>query len=443
MKRILFSMLIMASLKVALAVDIDAERYENPVTTFGCADPGVLKDISSSGYFFLACTGGRFRIRKSTDLINWSNTSNYVIPSTNPNGIMSFAGYNASWNPPKRNWAPHLYKYNDKYRALVTQNGKGSYGIIGQAQTTDIETLDFEETKDTALVRSDNIGGAIDPSYFLDTDGKHYLLWKVDGNSRGMQTSIKIRKLSPNGKYFQGSTSEHILKTGGNTLATLVEGQELIKHQGKYYLFFSHGSYLDSYKVKVVRADTIYGPYIGERTILSERPNGRYFGPGHGTITKVNGKHYYFYHAYDRTNNNGTRYAMLDRIYFRNGWPIIHDGHPSETPTYKPLSNKSLFPEVLFKWTTNFPSPHISLDVKSKTGQVFAPCVNASVLTGRSSYFFDGKCVSANNQVIELDSAAKYRICVATNGNFTNPSQSKCTSYKNISSEVLKDDINK
>lgn len=409
--------LIFGCLSLIFFQQLYAQVYQNPVTDFPCADPGILNDLKSTNQFYLTCTGGKFPIRKSPDLLNWYWTGKTLVNTDS--GRATFSGYNPNWPTPNRNWAPALAKVDGRYMGYYTQNGYGGYGVVAVSETDDILNLNFFESRDNALVRNDSVGGVIDPSYFKDPKtGKHYLLYKFDGNSRGLATKIVIREMGPYGAGFV--SGPRIIKTGGNTLNTLVEGQELIKWGDYYYLFYSHGSYIDSYKVKVARSKNIYGPYTGDRIILQARTGGRFYGPGHGSIARVKGKDYYFYHAYDRQQEKERgilRYGMLDRIYWQNGWPIINDGYPSEATEYAPLSSESNFPSVVLRWNTiGLKNPQYSLDVIDKNGKWTKACMNSSILKGSRYLKFDGICKSQANKNIDLHNKARFRVCAAENG---------------------------
>lgn len=413
---------------------LNAQTYRNPISTFSCADPAVFYDQGASNKFVLACTGGRFFLRQSNDLINWTGMNKKIINSQN--GLASWAKTNPNWPTPNRSWAPHLTKIDNRYVAYYTQNASGGYGAIGVSETTDIFNLNFEENHNYPLARNDRDGGIIDPSYFKDPQtGKHYLLYKIDGNSKGLKTKIVIREMGPYGAGYNTSTpsSPKVIKVGGNQLDTLVEGQELIKRNGYYYLFYSHGSYLGSYKVKVARSQNIYGPYVGDRIVL--QGNKRFYGPGHGTITTVKGKQYYFYHAYDKqqeATNGKTRYAMLDRIYWQDNWPLINNGYPSSGAHYSPKSSKAWFHNVLIKTkTTDLINPKFSLDVITRSGTRIPACYNAGKIGSSTKFKFFGTC--QNGRKISIHSDAKFRICAAENGNFRS-GVVRCSSYQNFNS---------
>ena len=59
----------------------------------------------------------------------------------------------------------------------------------------------------TPLVCPTNLGGAIDPSPFIASDGTLWLLWKNDGNAIGQTTTIWLQQLTPDGLSFAGGAT--------------------------------------------------------------------------------------------------------------------------------------------------------------------------------------------------------------------------------------------
>ena len=117
----------------------------------------------------------------------------------------------------------------------------------------------------------------------------------------------------------------------------------------------------------VARADNLFGPYTGDRLILSGASNGQFYAPGHGTVVRVLGKDYFVYHAYDRADPNTAtigRKAMLDRIYWNNDWPIISNGSPSETPQPLPIlpgqKNENEFKVTISQYSDLFDPLYLS-----------------------------------------------------------------------------------
>jgi len=412
--------------------------YRNPVNLNNnrtCPDPGILNHRTADGLFFMACGGGRFQMFKSEDLVNWTSYGRIL-----ENQMASWGVHQEGWQ--KRDWSPYLFKMGDRYMAYYNQNTSGGFGGIGLSETQNILGVHFNESRSTPLLKADSYGGVIGGSYFKDpATNKSYFLYKVDGNAIGIPTEIKIRELNSDGRSVKSGFVPRVLLRGGTKLHDLYEGQELIKRGQYYYIFYSYGSFTSNYRVHVSRSKNLFGPYEGNRLILQAKPGGKFYAPGSGTITQIYNKHYFFYHAKDKSRevseeDKKNRWAMIDRIYWQDGWPIIHDGFPSEDPQYLPVSWRSNFPTVLLKWdTVGMNNPKFSFGVKSKTGEYISGCINADILQNKKSLLFDGNCIS-RGQKIELDSKAQFQVCAGEYGSFTAANR-VCTSFTKFNKEEI------
>jgi beta-xylosidase len=400
--------------------------YKNPITTdFGCADPALLNDPVVKNRFLLACTGGRFAVRHSSNLLDWEYQGHKLV---NP-------GNYDTWATSGRSWAPEIVRIGSHLVSYYTQNSKAKHGAIGVSWTNDLAGKSFYPARSTAIVNGDHVGGVIDPSYFKDpSTGNQYLLYKIDGNSIGVDTRIRINQLSDDGRKVVGTPQT--IKTGGNRLSNLVEGQDLIKYGSYYYLFYSYGSFLDSYQVRVARSKSVYGPYSGDRIIL--KGSSVFKAPGHGKVLRVPGKWMYFYHAYDNRIGDGKRYPMIDEIHWKDGWPIINNGFPSSISQYAPMVPHSYFDNVTLRWNSSqLRNPKYSLDIIYAGGTKASACLNASIIKDNLSVDFDGWCKSANNFYRRPKTKMKFRVCAAENGDWSSSNRKvECTNFKNIYDKV-------
>ena len=96
-----------------------------------------------------------------------------------------------------------------------------------------------------------------------------------------------------------------------------IEGPCVIKHDGRYYCFYSGANYqTDRYGLDYVVADHPLGPYTGQgdhARVLSSSP-GHVRGPGHNDIaTSPDGKsQYVVYHAWDPEMR--VRWMCIDKL---------------------------------------------------------------------------------------------------------------------------------
>ena len=121
-------------------------------------------------------------------------------------------------------------------------------------------------------------GGAIDPSGFLDIDGKNYVVYKVDGNSLD-EGRICVSNLKPSKKItprptplmLQALASDAVTPFGDpielldrtDADGPLIEAPSLVRSkEGKYVLFFSSNCFdTPLYDVAYATSDRLTGPY--------------------------------------------------------------------------------------------------------------------------------------------------------------------------------------
>jgi beta-xylosidase len=286
--------------------------YVNPAVGFNCPDPGVLND---DGRFYMVCTGGRFPIRVSDNLILWEDTGAAILP-----------GGSAAWSANgKRNWAPEIHRVGDRYVAYFTAVNGADVLSIGAAWAD--SPLGPYTDRGGPLVEDPQ--GVIDATYFRDPgDGAHYLLYKIDGNAHGQPTPILIRKLAADGLSFAGAPVEILRNDSGSWEGGVVEAPWLVKRNGTYYLFYSGNVYDGRYRTGVARADSLVGPYQKHGAPILANDD-TWMGPGHGSVVSVNGGDLFVYHAWRVSDGKG-RFVLVDLIDWVDGWPTINDGTPSD-----------------------------------------------------------------------------------------------------------------
>jgi len=293
--------------------------YVNPVIPFDCPDPGVMFDGTT---FYAVCTGGAFPIRSSRSLVFWNDTGTALLPAGKP-------AWAANGN---RNWAPELHRVGDGLVAYFTSVDSADVLSIGAVHAPSVQGPWMEQPGPL----DQHALGVIDATFFEDDDGSRWLIDKVDGNSQGQPTPIRIRRLAADGLAFEGTFVTILTNDSGSWEGGVVEAPWIVKRDGSYYLFYSGNVYDHRYRTGVARAAALTGPYEKHGTPILAN-NERWVGPGHGSVVSVSGKDYFVYHAW---TNDGAgahllsagRQVLVDRIVWSGGWPSISDGTPSRTP---------------------------------------------------------------------------------------------------------------
>ncbi len=300
--------------------------FSNPVMAFDCPDPGVLHDPTASPpAFFAVCTGGAFPIRTSRSLVAWSDTGVELLPDGK-----------AGWaDNGFRDWAPELHRVGDQFVAYFTSANDADVLSIGAVHAPTMAGPWAEQ--DGPLV--EHPLGVIDATFFEDDDGSRWLIDKVDGNSQGQSTPLRLRRLTDDGLAFAPSTTPMTLLSNASSTweGGVIEAPWIVKRAGIYYLFYSGNVYDHRYRTGVARASSLAGPYEkhGPPILVN---NARWVGPGHGSVVSVSDKDYFVYHAWTNAGNgtqlqSAGRHVLVDRITWgADGWPSINGGSPSTGP---------------------------------------------------------------------------------------------------------------
>ncbi|MBO4549402.1 MAG: family 43 glycosylhydrolase [Bacteroidaceae bacterium] len=372
-----------------VASQVNAQKkYSNPVYGSDFPDPTVQRALD--GTFYAYATG--CKCKKSTDLVNWTNVSG-VISRPTWNDSIHADGTKDSYSL----WAADVNYVDGKYICYYASAlwGNGSRTGIGVA-VGDTPTKFTDRGK---LFRSTEIGvkNSIDPCYVEEFD-KKYLVWGSFNDICLVELTddaLAVKNFSPiNNPQPDGSWKRHagVTKIAGGAF----EGAMIFKRGKYYYLFASVGSCCEgensTYRTVVGRATKLTGPYTNKQggqmtsnnytTIISG--DSRWKGPGHNSeiITDDEGQTWLLYHSYDMNNGCNGRLMLLDKITWKNDWPVINDGHPSngemDAPifysgnganiTYK-MVNADLMKSNWKGWTVESDS----CELKSGNGSAFMP----------------------------------------------------------------------
>lgn len=173
-----------------------------------------------------------------------------------------------------------------------------------------------------------NVQNSIDPFYIEDA-GKKFLFW---GSFRG----IYGIELSEDGlSVKQGEKPRQVA-------GTAYEGTYIHKKEGFYYFFASIGTCCEglnsTYTTVVARSENLFGPYVDKngRTMMDNQhevlihKNSSFVGTGHNSeiMTDKVGNDWVFYHAVATKHPEG-RVLMMDKISWKDGWPVVATDSPS------------------------------------------------------------------------------------------------------------------
>lgn len=315
--------------------------YQNPVIEQSVPDPTVLR--ADDGFYYMMGTEDIWNVPvfRSPDLVRWTQTGTVFDRDTRP--------------AEGQVWAPELCRINGKYVLFYCVNipEKDAWACyIGYAVA---DRPDGPWTNRGKLFDGNDAGcdNAIDPFYFFDSD-RHYLFW-------GSTTNMWAMEIDVDADLNISFDLSRKVQTAGKG----VEGTEIYKRDGMYYMFASIGSYAwTTYRVVVGRSENVLGPYtdrsgvsflsggdaLGSGTTLTNN-NYKFTGNGHNSpiVTDGAGDTWFICHGHVKDQDFDKRMPLLDRLYWdAEGWPYLKTGSPTHTESAAPS-----FPS---SWTAADPS---------------------------------------------------------------------------------------
>ncbi len=321
--------------------------YANPVIDADFPDPAIL--LAPDGFYYAYATqsrregGGWFNIQvaRSADLVNWEHLGD-AMPKR------------PKWARRTRDfWAPDVLYDGERY--FLYYSAKSDVSIktknhcLAVATSTSPAGPFIDSGAPLLLGKSFD---AIDPMAFDDpATGKRLLYW-----GSGFRP-IKVQELGADRMSFAPGTKPVELVWPNpvkGKFPRLVEASWLLRRDDFYYLFYSGDNCCGpraKYGVMVARSRDAMGPYEtleqahGVPHSLVLQRSQRWNAPGHNSTIRDNaGNDWIVYHAIDvnrprdnpRRRMNSRRVMLIDRIEWRDGWPVI--GQPTDQPVPAPAT---------------------------------------------------------------------------------------------------------
>lgn len=311
--------------------------YANPVIDRDFPDPAILQAPDGAYYAYATQSAHdghmlNIQVARSADLVRWEQVGDALpVKPVWASRTQDF-------------WAPHVVRHDGRYYLYYSARPDPTPADAEPGLCLAVATAERPEGPFTDVGHPLQCGSGfvnIDPMAFDDpATGRRLLYW---GSGFG---PIKVQELAPDRISFApGSRPIELVQVhhdaGPDDYQRLVEGAWVVLRGGWYYLFYSGDACCGPnahYAVMVARSRHATGPFQPGGVILAKR--GLWTAPGHNSvIADANGQLWIAYHAVDtrwpRENPadelNTRRVMLLDRLVWRNGWPRLADGGPTET----------------------------------------------------------------------------------------------------------------
>lgn len=224
-----------------------------------------------------------WRVYSTEDMVNWTDHGS-------PLAIESF-----EWAD-DRAWAAQCVERNGKFYWYVCLHSKLSNAMAIGVAVGDSPTGPFKDAIGKPLY--DGSWDFIDPTVFIDDDGRAYLYWGnpniyyAELNEDMVSLKGEVRKLDQTVESFGAPNPEARVK-GEKYVDTYTEGPWFYRRGGNYYLLYAAGGVPEH--IAYSMSDSPTGPwrYVGE--IMPLQDTGSF--TNHCGVIDYKGNSYFFYHT--------------------------------------------------------------------------------------------------------------------------------------------------
>ncbi len=292
---------------------LTAAGGDGPVFPFDFADPFVLR-VGSTYYAYSTNAGaGNVQVIRSTDLRHWELLGN-ALPAL------------PAWSMPNSTWAPSVLARTGYFvMYYAAPDNPAGQRCIAAAVSLAPQGPYVESGPDPLVCRTD-LGGAIDPSPFVDAGGTAWLLWRGETTST-QPGAIWSAPLTADGRALAGQPIP-LLRADQGWEQGVVEAPSMVALPGGGYGLFYSGSDWNSrrYGVGFARcaspagpcAKPVRGPVLASHDAVA--------GPGGAELfTDAMGGTWMAYHAFSEPDVGypSSRLLRLARVTFSGGLPVF------------------------------------------------------------------------------------------------------------------------
>jgi hypothetical protein len=263
----------------------------SPAFNGDAPDPDVVRD----GADYYAFTTGTVLGNHLQALIDtsgspesgWRSYTGTAFGSTALPVIPEWEQVNTQTSPGVFFWGGQWLMYYDA--AQYGHAGDTGYNCLAVATDPSLNTSDpvFTDNSPTPLLCQPGLGGAIDPSPFIDpVTGQAYLDWKSNDGGSSQPAQLWSQQLSANGLSLVGSPQLLLTQnTGTFPWETTVENPNMVDVGGTYFLMFSTGAYNSaSYSQTYAECAGPNGPCIQSQSAPLLSNTATAAGPGGGSL---------------------------------------------------------------------------------------------------------------------------------------------------------------
>lgn len=276
------------------------------------ADPFVLRAGGTYYGYSTNAGAGDIQVIRSPDLVNWELVGNGLAD------VPQWAVANATW-------APAVLARGGGYVAYYTVRDAASPRQCISRAVSATPAGPFVDDSTEPLVCQIADGGSIDPSPFVDADGRAFLLWKSEGRG-GTPATIWSQELSADGLTLTG-VARALLVADRAFERGVIEAPTLVHEAGGYYLLYAAADWNSrSYAVAYAGCAGPAGPCIkpGDGRVLES--GRRLAGPGGAEAFRdAGGSLWMAFHAFSEPDVGypSSRYLHIARLRIVDGRIVL------------------------------------------------------------------------------------------------------------------------
>ena len=284
----------------SIALRATMGTFSNPILNADVPDMAMTR--AGDNFYMISTTMHLMPgapIMKSKDLVNWE-TVNYVFDKLTDHSRYDLIDGTVYG---KGQWASSIRYHNNKFYVLFSPNDEPFRSYIYSA--------DDPEGEWTLVSRMKHFH---DASLLFDDDGRVYVFYGT-GDLQELKSDLSdIKEDGVSQRIFERDSEEY----------GLLEGSQVLKHNGKYYLLMISMVWNEPGRVRrevCYRADHVTGPY--EKKVILEDEFQGYGGVGQGCIIDTPEGDWYGLIFQDRGGIG--RVPILMPCTWVDGWPILGD----------------------------------------------------------------------------------------------------------------------
>jgi xylan 1,4-beta-xylosidase len=374
-----------------------ARTYSNPVQRGFFPDPSVVR--VGEDYYMVNSTFQYFpaiAISHSRDMVHWELIGHAI---TNPDDL-DLQDIRDSHGI----WAPDISYDNGKFIIMATlrlnADGKRNNNVMRRQLVMTSERPEGPYSRPACLEVD-----SIDPSHFVDDDGKHYMV---------ISPGINLVPLSDDCTRVVGD----VIPVWQGTGERCPEGPHILRHGEYYYAILAEGGTGYGHGINVGRSRNLFGPYEASPynpLMRQTDPQAPIQRTGHGKLIETHNGDWWVYYLMGRPNQGhyttiGRETGMDPVTWLPDGWFVINDRKGPSLTQIAPDLPECSYP----KWSRDDFDREI-LDVHWEF--VRNPAPGSYSLTQRPGYFRiwtrDGQLneIRAKNTLLRREQELCYEAC--------------------------------